>query len=159
MKILETTKEVFLINCPFEDKVPQKTAKEFYYRNKLVTPAVKFNSEMNETDVTEAAARGVLQENLFLKIHRNITKFTGKHLCRSLFLNKLAGFRPATVLKERLWHRCFPEHLRMTASNIRLEILSHFTSFLSCDFEILKAVGDSWLYHKLIVVLYHYETH
>ena len=51
MKILETTKEVFLINCPFEDKVPQKTAKEFYYRNKLVTPAVKFNSEMNETDV------------------------------------------------------------------------------------------------------------
>ena len=65
MKILETTKEVFLINCPFEDKVPQQTAKEFYHRNKLVTPAVKFDSEMDETDVTEAAARGVLQENLF----------------------------------------------------------------------------------------------
>ena len=71
MKILETTKEVFLINCPFEDKVPQKTAKELYYRNKLVTPAVKFNSEMNETDVTEAAARSVLQEDLFLKISQN----------------------------------------------------------------------------------------
>ena len=29
---------------------------------------------------------------------RNFAKFTGKHLCQSLFLNKVAG----------LWHRCFP---------------------------------------------------
>ena len=28
------------------------------------------------------------------------TKFTGKHLRQS--------FRPATLLKERLWNRCFP---------------------------------------------------
>ena len=33
-------------------------------------------------------------------------KFTGKHLCQSLFFNKVAG-RPATFLKKRLWHRCF----------------------------------------------------
>ena len=32
---------------------------------------------------------------------RNFAKFTGKHLCQSLF------FRPATLLKKRLWHRCF----------------------------------------------------
>ena len=31
---------------------------------------------------------------------RNFAKFTGKHLCQSL--------RPATLLKKRLWHRCFP---------------------------------------------------
>ena len=36
------------------------------------------------------------------------TKFIGKHLCQSLFFNKVAGLRPATLLKERLWHRCFP---------------------------------------------------
>ena len=49
------------------------------------------------------------------------TKFTGKHLCRS--------FRPATLLKEGLWGRCFlvnyvkflrtplfTKHLWMTAS-------------------------------------------
>ena len=35
-------------------------------------------------------------------------KFTGKHLCKSLSFNKVAGLRPATLLKRRLWHRCFP---------------------------------------------------
>ena len=39
---------------------------------------------------------------------RNFTKFTGKHLWQSLFFNKVAGLRPATLLKKRLWHRCFP---------------------------------------------------
>ena len=38
---------------------------------------------------------------------RNFSKFTGKHLCQSLFFNKVAGLRPATLLKKRLWHRCF----------------------------------------------------
>ena len=37
---------------------------------------------------------------------RNFTKFTRKHLCQSLFFNKVAGPRPATLLKKRLWHRC-----------------------------------------------------
>ena len=40
---------------------------------------------------------------------RIFAKFTGKHLCQSLFFNKVAGLRPqATLLKKRLWHRCFP---------------------------------------------------
>ena len=30
---------------------------------------------------------------------KNFTKFTGKHLCQSLFFNKFAGLR--------LWHKCF----------------------------------------------------
>ena len=38
---------------------------------------------------------------------RNFEKFTGKHTCESLFFNKVAGLRPATLLKKRLWHRCF----------------------------------------------------
>ena len=41
---------------------------------------------------------------------RNFVKFTVKHLCQSLFLNKIAGFRSATLLKKRLWHRCFSVH-------------------------------------------------
>ena len=35
-------------------------------------------------------------------------KFTGKHLCHSLFFDKVVGLRPATLLKKRLSHRCFP---------------------------------------------------
>ena len=38
---------------------------------------------------------------------RNFTKVTGKHLCQSTFLNKVAGLSPATLLKMRSWHRCF----------------------------------------------------
>ena len=39
---------------------------------------------------------------------RNFAKLTGKHLCQSLFFNKVAGLRPATLLRKRLWHRWFP---------------------------------------------------
>ena len=39
---------------------------------------------------------------------RNFAKCTGKHLCQSFFFNKTAGLQPATSLKKKLWHRCFP---------------------------------------------------
>ena len=39
---------------------------------------------------------------------RNFSKFTEKHLCQSLFLNKVLGLRPATLLKRTLWRKCFP---------------------------------------------------
>ena len=41
-------------------------------------------------------------------ILNNFTKFTGKHLCQGLFLHKIAGLRPAALLKKRLWNRFFP---------------------------------------------------
>ena len=49
---------------------------------------------------------------------RNFAKFTRKHMYQSLFFNKIEGLcqslffnkglRPATLLKKRLVHRCFP---------------------------------------------------
>ena len=42
---------------------------------------------------------------------RNFAKFTGKHLCQRLFFNKVAGLSPVTLLRKRLWHRCFPVNL------------------------------------------------
>ena len=39
---------------------------------------------------------------------KTVAEFTGKHLYQSLFFNKIAVLRPATILKKRLWHRCFP---------------------------------------------------
>ena len=36
---------------------------------------------------------------------RYFTKFTEKHLCQSLFFNKVAGLRTTTLFKKRLWHR------------------------------------------------------
>ena len=43
-------------------------------------------------------------------ILRNFAKFTGKHLCQSFLFNSVASLRPATLLKKRLWHRCFPQN-------------------------------------------------
>ena len=37
----------------------------------------------------------------FRKIYR-------KHLCQSLFFNKVSGLMPATLFKKWLWRRCFP---------------------------------------------------
>ena len=51
---------------------------------------------------------------------RTFAKFTGKHLCQSLFFNKVAGlnnkdmsllFWPVTLLIKRLWYWCFPVNL------------------------------------------------
>ena len=38
-------------------------------------------------------------------VPKNFAKFTGKHLCQSLFFNKVAGLGAANLLKKRLWHR------------------------------------------------------
>ena len=38
----------------------------------------------------------------------NFTIFTGKHLFQSFFFDKIAGLRPATLFKKRLWYRRFP---------------------------------------------------
>ena len=49
------------------------------------------------------------REMFFKKyVFRNFAKFTGKHQCQSLYFHKVAGMRTATLLKDRLWHRCFP---------------------------------------------------
>ena len=53
--------------------------------------------------------------------------------CQSLSFNKVAGLRSTTLLKKRLWHRCFPaefceiskntfstKHLRTTASGLAM---------------------------------------
>ena len=63
---------------------------------------------------SEAVVRRCSLEKVFLEISK---KFTGKHLCQSLFLNKVAGLRPATLLKKRLWHRCFPVYFFKISKN------------------------------------------
>ena len=61
----------------------------------------KINSEL----LTEAATRGGLCKKVFLEISQNSKE---KTCARAFFKNKVTGFRVATILKKRLWHRCFP---------------------------------------------------
>ena len=64
-------------------------------------------------------------------VHRNFTKFTGKHLCQSIFFNKVAGH--CNFIKMKLWHRCFPMNfakflrtpfLQNTSGRLLLETVS-----------------------------------
>ena len=50
-----------------------------------------------------------VQSEVFYKkgVLKNFAKFTLKHLYQSLFLNKNAGLRHATLLKQKLWYRSF----------------------------------------------------
>ena len=64
-------------------------------------------------------------------ILRNFAKFTGKHLCQSLFFNKVGGLRFATLIKKEALAQVFScefckisrntffiEHFWATASDI-----------------------------------------
>ena len=68
------------------------------------------NSASKETLVARSSHRRCsVRKNVLW----NFAKFTGKHLYQSLFFNKIVGLRPATLLKKRLWHRCFPMNFAM----------------------------------------------
>ena len=67
---------------------------------------MQINSALNMTIFIHHRS---IRPDVFCKkgVLRNFAKFTGKHLCQSIFFNKVAD-RSATLLKKRLWHRCFP---------------------------------------------------
>ena len=44
-------------------------------------------------------------KTVFLEIWQNSEE--NKHLYQSLLFDKVAGLSPATLLKKRLWHKCF----------------------------------------------------
>ena len=82
---------------------------------------------------------------------RNFAKFTGKHLCQSLFLNKVADLRSAALLKKRLWHWCFsvifPKFLRTpflqsTSRKLLLES-EHVCTEIYSFFSLLKNIKTS----------------
>ena len=66
---------------------------------------------------------------------KNFANFTGKHLCQSLFFNENAGLSPATLLKRRLWHKCF---------------LVNFANFLGTPFLCNTSSGCFWTLSKRI---------
>ena len=67
-------------------------------------------------------------EQGFLK---KFTKFTGKHLCLSFFLNKVAGLRNAALLKRRLRCKYFPVNFaKLLKSTFLIELLRENASEL-----------------------------
>ena len=70
---------------------------------------------------------------------RNFAKLTEKHLCQSLYFNKVAGPRPATFLRQRFWRRCFPVNL---AIFLRTPFLKNTSGgCFSLSFKTLNQIG------------------
>ena len=55
-------------------------------------------------EVTEGVVRRCSVKKVFLEILQNSQ---GSTCARVFFYNKVAGFRPETLLKKILWRRCF----------------------------------------------------
>ena len=82
--------------------------KSFYYIL-TIQLLMKYQKKFNSGTYRNTQCWSSSPEVFYKKgVLRNFLKFTGKHLCQSLFFTKVAGQSPATLLKERLWHRCFP---------------------------------------------------
>ena len=76
---------------------------------------------------------------------KNFTKFTGKHMYQSLYFHKVTSFRSATLLRKRLWHRCFPVN---------------FAKFLRTPF--LQSTSGRlllWRYHGVETILHFFHLH
>ena len=55
------------------------------------------------------AKEAVVQKCSVKKVFLEISEHSQENTCaRVSFFNKIAGLKPATLLKKRLWHRCFP---------------------------------------------------
>ena len=77
---------------------------------------------------------------------RNFAKSTGKHLCQSLFFNKVVSLRVATLLKKRPWRRCFPVNFEKF---LRTPILQNTSWLLLLQKELLRQKPNVELFfHK-----------
>ena len=82
---------------------------------------------------------------------RNFAKFTGKQLCQSFFLNKVAGLRPATLLKKRLWYRCFPVYFaKFLRAPFLIEhlcwLLQNVFNMIQYTFELVRGLANGYLW-------------
>ena len=75
---------------------------------------------------------------------RNFAKFTGKQMCLNLFFNKVAGLRPATLLKKWLCHRCFPVNV---AKFLRTRFLQNTSFWVTVFVPSTVAEEKLSLYH------------
>ena len=66
---------------------------------------VSLSSFAYSSKLSEAVFRRCSVEKLFLEISQNSQE---TNCARASFLEKRLALRPATLLKKRLWHRCFP---------------------------------------------------
>ena len=82
---------------------------------------------------------------------RNFEKFTGKYLCQSLYWH-------ATLLKKRLWHRCFPVNfvkflwIHFSQKTSGGWFFSFFFNYLAAAWQILGHFRGDNLTHPMSII-------
>ena len=95
-----------LLSCPENFLLPSYSllGNEFCHHNTCSSDTLVWQWPW----MSRSSPPWVLRKQAVLK---NSVEFTGKHLYHSLFFslffNKVAGQRPVTLLKQRLWYKCF----------------------------------------------------
>ena len=82
-------------------------------------------------------------------VYKTFLKFAGKDLCQNLFFNKVADLRPGTLLKKRLWHRCF---LVTFAKFLRAPIFTEHLQWLLLMLAILAFTPPNLAIHYFEVL-------
>ena len=102
----------------------------------------------------EAVPKRCSVKKVFLKILQNSQENTCD---RVSFFNKVAGLRPATLLKKRLWHRCFPVNF---AKFLRTPFLTeHLWWLLLYKCGYIKQLQEHVLFYSTITVRdFRYKT-
>ena len=145
LKIYHSTGEIFIRNllrtalpCSL-NRIPRKTRGKYFsiycidfYLNSVVTflPISDFRNSCRQ--VRRSWPEVFCKKVFFL----NFAKFTGKQLCRSIFLNKVAGLRPAaseTTEKAFFFDKVTGFFKRFLTNILRL-FFGNFTKFFEKAF-------------------------
>ena len=117
--------DILILGCKprWSTKRKKNTWEVVSRRCSAKTPSWKFQKIYREIPVLESSFWRSSLPEVFCKkeVLENFAKFKGKHLCQSLFFNKVAGLRPATLFKKRPWRRCFPLNIANFLRNLLLQ--------------------------------------
>ena len=97
-------KDVLLIKQTLNTKIKAKSCHRSISSESSSKSSSKSSSSSPDTylsNLRSSHQRCSIQKGVL----RNFTKLTGNHLCQSLFFNKVAGLRLASLLKKGPWHR------------------------------------------------------
>ena len=130
----EIWKNLFLQNTT--GRLPLIIAVSIVVKGELANETVHYDKKA-EAYVMKQSPRGVPRNSVL----RNFTKFTGRYL----------GL-PATLLKKRLWHRCFPVNFVKCSKNTfsyRMPLVaSSVCTSLSQKRKLSKKGGSESFVHK-----------
>ena len=96
-------------------------------------------------------------------LHKNLAKFKGKHLCRSLFFNKVVGLRPTTLFKKRdpstgVFQLILRKHFLQNASG-RLLLDVFFSSIQQYKYFLRRknVLGSRWYWRRACMCISRYK--